>query len=654
MMLHEQHTDALVINVAGRQRMLSQKMSKYALMLERGDQNAKEGLAAASRLFDQSLQGLTGGDAAEGLPSASAAMRPQLATVSEVWTPFYSAIQTLQQVNPDQPEFLQSINYVVAHNEDVLTKANDVVLGFQLEAEQKTTQLLIFLYVIAFVGVLLFGGVVWMLRRIIRPLEYITRVGHRLATLGDTDIALEIHSQDEVGELAKTFQRMIDYVHNISQAVEGLADGDLSVDVPIRSERDILGKSFNQMKINFHGLIGQLVDSVNKVNFASAQLAAAADQSGQATNQISATMQQLAAGAHQQSLSTSQTKFSVEQIAQAIEDVAHGAQEQSVAVATSVGIAKRLEDMVRQVAANAQTGTHDTADAAQTAHEGVAIVDDTIREMGNIKVKVDLSVEKVQEMGQRSQQIETILETIDDIASQTNLLALNAAIEAARAGEHGKGFAVVADEVRKLAEKSAMATREIAGLIKNIQQTVSEAVVAMEDGAGAVKGGVSRANEAGQALADILRGVEAVDNQVKKISIAAQRMSTFSDELVSTIETVSTVVESNSAVTEEMAASSSEIAHAVDIIANVSRDNSTAVEEVSASSEEVSAQVQEVSAAAQILNEMSQSLKIAIGQFKFQKMETEDRVESHNHNAVYVNEFVREPVLVNSNGSHTY
>lgn len=209
------------------------------------------------------------------------------------------------------------------------------------------------------------------------------------------------------------------------------------------------------------------------------------------------------------------------------------------------------------------------------------------------------------------------VETIDDMASQTNHLTLNAPIEAARADEQGKGFAVVADEARKLAEKSA--TGEIADLIQGIQYTVAEAISAIEDSTMEVKSGVSRANDAGQALTDIFKAVKAVAIQVKEILIAAQQMSSSSNELVSAIDTVSAAVEENSAATEEIAAGSGEVPQVIDNISHVSEENSAAVEEASAATEEMSTQAQEVSTSVQLLSKMAQNLKELVARFNLTK-----------------------------------
>ncbi len=420
----------------------------------------------------------------------------------------------------------------------------------------------------------------------------------------------------DYNEVKNNLNGMIAYLTEMSNAANSIAERDLTVEVTPLSARDVLGNAFSQMIANLRELIGQVIDNANNVGAAARQLNTAAEQSGNATSQIAATIQQVAMGTQQQTESTTITAGSVEQMSRAIDGVAQGAQEQAAAVGRSSEITAQITAAIQQVAANAQSGAEGAAQAAHDAHDGSAIVENNINAMQNIKSKVDLSAQKVHEMGQRSEQIGAIVEAIDDIASQTNLLALNAAIEAARAGEHGKGFAVVAEEVRKLAEKSAGATKEIADLIKGIQKTVAEAVDAMNESAIEVEAGVTGANESGQALTSILEAIETVNQQTLEIAGGAQQISASADELVSAMDSVSAVVEENTASTEEMAAGSNEVTQAIENIASVSEENSAAVEEVSAGAEEMSAQVEEVTASAQSLSEMAQSLQQLVAQFK--------------------------------------
>ena len=491
--------------------------------------------------------------------------------------------------------------------------------GNTATADQATT-IMISIIVAAVLLAIVFGMIIS--NSIANPLGFLTRLA-RAISVGDLvrDVSEAEKDKvrlrkDEIGNISQAFDALINYMQGMGAAATAISNNDLSVNVTPKSAKDELGNAFFKMIANLQSVIGQVADSANSVASAAAQLAKASEQSGEATNQIAITIQQVAKGTTEQTEGVTRTAGSVEQMSRAIDGVARGAQEQANAVTKASQVASRISTAIEQVTSNAQAVTRDSAEAARYSRDGAKTVKETITGMETIRTKVGLSASKVEEMGTRSEEIGAIVETIEDIASQTNLLALNAAIEAARAGEQGKGFAVVADEVRKLAERSSLATKEIAGLIKGIQKTVSEAVSAMKESATEVESGVIRANSAGEVLNNILEAAESVYKQAEEAGSAAARVSVAAGELVGAVDSVSAVIEENTAATEQMAANSSELTQSIENIASISEENSAAVEEVSASTEEVSAQVEEVSASAASMMDMAKTLQQIVAQFK--------------------------------------
>ncbi|HEV8633372.1 MAG TPA: methyl-accepting chemotaxis protein [Chloroflexota bacterium] len=335
---------------------------------------------------------------------------------------------------------------------------------------------------------------------------------------------------------------------------------------------------------------------LGEVHVGARQLDDAGARSARATQQIATIIQQVAQGAQQTALSVQQTAASAEQLNTVIDQISHGADEQGDAVATTSSAVAQMATEIQRVTGSAEMLASAAAQTRQAAGNGSAAVEQAVLGLSAIKEQAAASAERVRQLGGYSAQIGKIIEMIDDLAEQTNLLALNAAIEAARAGEHGRGFAVVADEVRKLAERSSRATKEIGQLITAVQKGTVEAVGAMQRSTDEVDQGVRLAVEARQALQEMLAVVNATVQQIGLIADAARTMRGASAGVVEAMDAVGKIAGRNRDATMQMARATSEMTSSIEQIAAVAEENSASTEEASATTEEMAAQVQEMTA----------------------------------------------------------
>lgn len=353
-------------------------------------------------------------------------------------------------------------------------------------------------------------------RSISRPIRQVASVAEQIAT-GDTDIELNIKSQDEIGTLAGTFQSLTDYIKYMATAAKDIAANNLTVEVEPRSDRDVLGHAFKGMVTNLRSMVKELGDNAS-------QLVSAA-------TEIASSSEQMSRGAQQQTDQTAQVSSAVEEMAATI----------------------------METTKNAGDASQTAKQAANAARDGATIVAKTMEGMNRIADVVQKSASTIQDLAKSSDKIGEIIGVIDDIADQTNLLALNAAIEAARAGEQGRGFAVVADEVRKLAERTTKATKEITEMIRGIQSDTVGAVGSMQKGITEVESGRQLADQAGESLNAILNHAQRVQEMVGQMASASEQQSAASNQISINIESIANVTKENASGVEQAAAAAEEL-----------------------------------------------------------------------------------------------
>lgn len=324
-------------------------------------------------------------------------------------------------------------------------------------------------------------------------------------------------------------------------ATDKVSEGDLTQKFDVKNNDEIsrLGESFNKMVASLQHLINQVGEKAVHLASSSEQLTASSEQNNMAT----------------------------EQVANSIQEVASATEQQTEKVKESTAVVKDMSSRIQQIMLNTNIVAKTANETNEVVVKGNSAIDLSTSQMKNINKTVSELGSIVHTLGKRSEEIGQIVNVISEIADQTNLLALNAAIEAARAGEHGRGFAVVADEVRKLAEQSSKSTESIRELISTIQTDTNSAINSMEKGTAEVEKGIDLVNNAGDAFSHIQQFADTVSSQIAEVSASIKDMAEGADqvvEIVSAIEEIAAVTTSESqdvsAATEEQLASMEEIA----------------------------------------------------------------------------------------------
>lgn len=340
-------------------------------------------------------------------------------------------------------------------------------------------------------------------------------------------------------------------VKQITAVTEKASQGDLSRDIQTDARDE-----FGTIAVQFNAVIRHMRKALTKVRDAAQTVADSAQNMKGAVNQSGEIIQN---------------------IAMAVTSASDNAAAQRESLSDTEGRVKQIKQSVEKSIAAMKIGLESVKNTAEQAARGNEIASETVKQMHEIAAAVDESARIVQELGERSKEIGSIVEVISGIAEQTNLLALNAAIEAARAGEHGRGFAVVADEVRKLAENSQQSVQKIGTIIGTIQETTDKAVVTMQTGYQRVHEGRSNVEATGNSFSEIVKMIRTAEENSEQVMDAISHLSEPIADIVSRTEKISTM---SSEIAEKMNAIFVDTAEQATSIVEVS-DNSASLTELS-------------------------------------------------------------------------
>jgi len=499
------------------------------------------------------------------------------------------------ECEPYLKESLSTLDYLI---KNAVKKAE--VISTELDQEAADSELLMILSVIASIIITVLFALM-ITKMIVEPVKRAMDVIGELSN-GRLQLRMDWNTEDEFGIMGKSLNKFADSLKKYVQCIYDVANGEFTYARQVKDDRnemapaletivatlkdlkketDLMAENYGEGNTDYTGDVERfkggyktivagfnrsvkLIIDIVRDGMKSMSVISSGDlthrMEGEYKNRykllkdtINNLGESLESVVIQVTDAVAATVSASDQISSSSEEMAAGAQEQS---AQTTEIATAVEEMTKTImetTMNADLAAETAKKAGNYAKDGGTVVKETIEGMSRIEEVVKKSAMTVKALGSSSDQIGEIIQVINDIADQTNLLALNAAIEAARAGEQGRGFAVVADEVRKLAERTTKATKEIASMIKQIQKDTTEAVNSMELGTSEVEKGKELTDKAGKALSEIIEGSAEVINIITMVASASQEQSAAAEQISKNIEAISSVTNQNAAGTQQIA-----------------------------------------------------------------------------------------------------